>query len=209
VPVFALTIRLTNRGCAFCRNQGSPYEADVAGFLQYQEVDGADARRSCFYDSRRTKIKRFFKLAIALIAFVSVCGAHAADADRGTAEDAIAMVKKVIADMKKLGKDKVIQDVQSQSPRYKDRDLYVFISNMDAIALANGNNPKLAGKSLVDIKDADGKPMEKERLDIARTKGKGWQDYSWPDPITKEVKRKSVYLEKYEDMIISCGIYKN
>lgn len=150
----------------------------------------------------------FFKLAIAslLLCFASV---SAAGADRGTPDEAVAMVRKVIDDMKKVGKEKVIQDVQAGSARYKDRDLYVFISGMDGITRANGANPKIAGKDLNDIKDADGKPIGKERFELARTKGKGWQEYRWPDPLTKQSRMKSTYLEKYEDMVVSCGVYKD
>lgn len=154
-------------------------------------------------------MKYILKLAIPAIVLLAACGISWAGPERGSSAEAVAMVKKVIEDIKKNGRDKVIQDVQSQNQRYKDRDLYVFISNMDGVTLANGNNPKLAGKNLNDIRDADGKPMGKERFEIARGKGKGWQDYRWPDPITKEIRRKSVYLEKIEDLIVSCGVYKD
>lgn len=135
-------------------------------------------------------------------------GACAGGTDRGTADEAVAMVKKVIADIKKYGKDKVVQEVQKQSPQYRDRDLYVTIGTMDGINLANGNNPKLAGKNILDLKDVDGKFIVRERIDIAHTKGQGWQDYRWPDPITKEIQKKSMYIERYEDITVACGIYR-
>lgn len=141
--------------------------------------------------------------------FLSFSAMPCAASDRGTAEEAVAMVKKVIDDMKTDGKEKIIRDVQSGSARYKDRDLYVFISGMDGVTRANGINPKIAGKNLNDIKDADGKSIGKERFELARTKGKGWQDYRWPDPLTKETRKKSTYLEKYEDVVVSCGIYRD
>jgi len=153
-------------------------------------------------------MRTMFKLAMASL-LISFAGMSVAASDRGTADEAVAMVKKVIDDMKKEGKEKVIQDVQAGSARYKDRDLYVFISGMDGITRANGANPKIAGKNLNDIKDADGKSIGKERFELARTKGKGWQEYRWPDPLTKQSRMKSTYLEKYEDMVVSCGVYKD
>lgn len=153
-------------------------------------------------------MRYILKLTLAAVVLFSTCTAWAAP-DRGNAEDAVAMVKKVIDDMKKNGKDKVVQDVQGQNPRYKDRDLYVFISTINGMTLANGANPRMVGKDLSEIKDIDGRPMGKERFEMARTKGKGWQDYRWPDPITKEIKKKSVYLERFDDLVISCGIYKD
>nr|WP_315401761.1 cache domain-containing protein [uncultured Duganella sp.] len=153
-------------------------------------------------------MKRFLQMMVVAAAFAAG-GAGAADAARGTANEAVAMVKKVIADIKKVGKDKVIQDIMAQSPQYRDRDLYVSISTLDGVSLANGANPKLVGKNLMDLKDADGKLIVRDRIDIAKKKGSGWQDYTWPDPTTKAMRKKSMYVERYEDLTVACGIYKD
>ena len=152
-------------------------------------------------------MKRFLQMIVMMTAF-AVGGAGAADAERASANDAVAMVKKVIADMKKLGKEKVIKDIQAQSPQYRDRDLYVSVATLEGLSLANGNNAKMAGKNVIDLKDVDGKMIVRERIEIVKTKGSGWQDYKWPDPVTKAVQKKSMYVELYEDMTIACGIYK-
>lgn len=153
-------------------------------------------------------MKRFLNFIVFLVAVVAT-GTAAAGPERGTADDAVTMVKKVIADMKKYGKEKVIQDVLNQSPQYRDRDLYVSIGTLDGVNLANGSNPKLAGKNILDIKDADGRFITRERIEIAKTKGQGWQEYKWPDPVTKEIQKKAMYVERYEDVTVACGIYKN
>lgn len=129
--------------------------------------------------------------------------------DRGTPDEAVAMVKKVIADMKKSGKEKVIQDIQNKSTRYLDRDLYVSIGTLDGVTVANGQNPRIAGKNVIEMKDMDGKYVNKERIEIAKTKGQGWLEFKWPDPVSKEMGKKSMYVERYEDLQIGCGIYKD
>ncbi|USX24809.1 cache domain-containing protein [Oxalobacteraceae bacterium OTU3CINTB1] len=153
-------------------------------------------------------MKRLLQTIVMMTA-IAVGSAGAADTERANAKDAVAMVKKVIADMKKLGKDKVIQEIQAQSPQYRDRDLYVSVGTLDGMSLANGNNAKMAGKNIIDLKDLDGKLITRERIEIAKTKGSGWQDYKWPDPVTKAVQKKSMYVERYEDMTVACGIYKD
>ncbi|WP_374710541.1 cache domain-containing protein [Massilia pseudoviolaceinigra] len=50
--------------------------------------------------------------------------------------------------------------------------------------------------------------MVKDFIKLAKTKGKGWIDYSWPNPVTKKVDKKSTYLEKSGDVLIASGIYK-
>ena len=79
---------------------------------------------------------------------------------------------------------------------------------MNGKVLAHGQNPKMVGKDMIEMKDADGKEFVKERVEIAKTKGKGWQDYKFTNPQTKQIEPKSSYIEKYEDMIVGCGIYK-
>jgi len=137
----------------------------------------------------------------------AVFSAHAVE--RGTAEEATAMVKKAAAFLKANGKEKTFAEVSNPSGQFVKGDLYVFIHDMEGNCLAHGGNPKLIGKNLLDLKDATGYNMVKGFIDVAKTKGKGWVDYKWPNKTTKEVENKSTYLEKVDDLIVSVGIYKN
>ena len=73
--------------------------------------------------------------------------------------------------------------------------------------LSHGNNPKMIGKSLIDLKVGD-KYVVKEMIAVALSKGKGWVDYQWPNPVTKDLEMKSSYVEKIDDYFVGCGIYK-
>ncbi len=66
----------------------------------------------------------------------------------------------------------------------------------------------MVGKELREMKDPDGKFYVKERIEIARTKGSGWQDYKFTKPTSKKLENKTAYIEKYEDVIVGCGAYK-
>lgn len=129
--------------------------------------------------------------------------------EHGTAEQAVQMVHKVIAAIKANGRDKTLAEINTLSQTYRDRDLYVTIMDLKGVELAHGSNKRMQGVNLIDIKDQDGKPYIRERLEIAKTKGKGWQDYKFVNPVSKTIEPKSMYFEKYEDMIVSCGIYKD
>lgn len=145
--------------------------------------------------------------AILFIAFLGLSANSFAD-DRATADEAVAMVHKVITQIKAKGKDAVIADINAFSPEFKDRDLYVTITDMSGIELAHGANKRMQGVNLIDFKDSEGKFYIRDRLEIAKTKGKGWQDYNFVNPVTKAMEPKSMYFEKYENMIICAGIYK-
>jgi len=150
------------------------------------------------------KLLHIITFLTATIGFI----ANAAAADHGTADEAVAMVQKVIAYMKANGKEKTIAEVNNLNGQFRDRDLYVTINNMDAVTLAHGANAKMQGKNLIDLKDADGKAFMRERLEIVKAKGKGWQDYKFVNPVTKQIEPKAMYFEKYDDLIVNCGIYK-
>lgn len=150
---------------------------------------------------------KFFRI-IALCCAAAFCGGAAAS-DHGSAEEAVALVQKVIVYMKANGREKTIAEINNlQSTRFRDRDLYVTINDLNAKNLAHGANAKMQGKDLIDLKDADGKAFMKERMELVKAKGKGWQDYKFVNPVTKQIEPKSMYFEKYEDLVINCGIYK-
>jgi len=48
----------------------------------------------------------------------------------------------------------------------------------------------------------------RERIAIIEERGKGWQDYMFLNPISKQIEAKSMYLDRYQDMIVGCGVYK-
>jgi signal transduction histidine kinase len=66
----------------------------------------------------------------------------------------------------------------------------------------------MIGKDLLEMKDPDGKFYVKERVEIAKSKGSGWQDYKFTNPLSKKLEQKTAFVEKVEDIIIGCGAYK-
>ena len=74
--------------------------------------------------------------------------------------------------------------------------------------LAHGQNAKQVGKELIDMKDPDGKLFVKERVELARSKGKFWQDYKFTDPVTKKVLPKQMYCERLDETAVCAGVYK-
>lgn len=129
-------------------------------------------------------------------------------AEKGTPAEAEAMVKKAITYIKANGKDKAFAEFSNPKGQFTDRDLYIFVYDMNGKCVAHGQNARMVGKDLSDLTDADNKPFVKERIEIAKSKGKGWQNYKFSNPTTKKVEGKTAYIEKYEDVIVGSGAYK-
>ena len=125
-----------------------------------------------------------------------------------TEAEAKSMVEKAIAYYKANGKEKAFQEINNTKGQFVKGDLYVFVYDMSGKCVSHGFNEKLIGKDLVEMKDPDGKLYVKERLEIAKSKGKGWQDYKFTNPTNKKIERKTAYIEKADDFVFGCGTYK-
>lgn len=148
------------------------------------------------------------KFALAVAAAGLVFAGAAGAADKATKEEAVAMVKKGIAFIKANGKDKGYAEITSKTSQFKDRDLYLVVYGLDGTVHAHGANEKMVGRNLIDLKDIDGKPFVKERVELAKTKGAFWQDYKFTNPVTKAVEPKQMYCERLDDTVVCGGVYK-
>jgi len=128
----------------------------------------------------------------------------------GTAKEAEALVKKAAAYIEANGKEKAFAEFTDPKGKFTDRDLYIFVVDFNGLTLAHGGNSKLVGKEMSELKDADGKFFIKEFIKLAKTKGSGWVDYKWENPVTKKIEQKSTYIQRQrqEDYFLGCGIYK-
>ena len=130
-------------------------------------------------------------------------------AESATAAEATAMVKKAVVYIKANGKDKGYAEISNKAGPFIDRDLYITAYGMDGTVRAHGANEKMIGKNLIELKDIDGKPFVKERMELAQSKPSFWQDYKFTNPVTKKVEPKSMYCERLEDAVVCGGIYKH
>ena len=79
----------------------------------------------------------------------------------------------------------------------------------DYKGLAHGVNDSVINYDMRQIKDADGDAYIGRLVDLAKSKGEGWVKYKYNHPITFEVKVKTAYVERVDDIAISCGAYES
>jgi cytochrome c len=144
-----------------------------------------------------------FCTAVLVCQFVPV--AHAA----GTAAEAQSLVEKAMKFYEQNGQEKAIAAFNDSNGEFVKGDLYIFMFNYDGLTLAHGTNPKLIGKNVGDLKDANGKLFVQEFLQKVKSGG-GWVDYQWTNPETKKIQDKSSFVKGIsgKDLYIGCGIYK-
>ncbi|GAB2891281.1 hypothetical protein GCM10027046_20060 [Uliginosibacterium flavum] len=142
-----------------------------------------------------------------LVSMISLLGtAHAAD-EFASAKEAEAMVVKVVAAVK-ANRAATLAEITAKNAKWIDRDLYPVVYDTKGQVQAHGQNEKMVGKDLIDFKDPDGKLFVRERVDLAKSKGKFWQDYKFTDPLSKKVLPKQAYCERSGEDIVCAGVYK-
>jgi cytochrome c len=151
-------------------------------------------------------MKKF--LSTTLLALSSFVFSTGASASGGTADEAMALVKKASTYLKANGKEKALAEFNNPKGQFVDRDLYIFVVDMTGTTLANGSNAKVVGKNMMEQKDQNDKYFIKEFIKLGNTAGKGWVDYRWINPVSQKMETKSTYIEKTEGLIIGSGIYK-
>jgi signal transduction histidine kinase len=132
-----------------------------------------------------------------------------AAAERGTREEAQALVTKAVAAFNEKG-PAVFDEINAGG--FGDRDLYIFVDSTgpDGKSVAYGGapvDPPVLGRPTADLKGAGGLPIGKMFQERATPEGT-WVDYRWEDPATGEIADKSSWVVLVGDYIFGCGIYK-
>ena len=126
-----------------------------------------------------------------------------------TPADAQAMVGQAQEFYRKHGKEQLLAELNRPQGTFHKGDLYAFAYDRDMTIRAHPAKPELVGQRLLDTKDwAGGKYFSREIQEVARTKGSGWVDYEWENPVSKAIEPKTAYVEQAGDLIICAGAYR-
>ena len=147
------------------------------------------------------KLARMFSYALA-IAVLAVGSTHAQD--RASLDEAQAMSEAAAAFLATEGPDAAFAAF-NEGDEWHDRDLYVFVVDMDGTMVAHGANDALIGQNLIDLTDPAGTPLI---ANIVAVEDRGWVDYQFENPQTQEVEPKRSYVVRVNDQYaVGVGAY--
>ena len=147
------------------------------------------------------------RLPLTLLVPALCLGLCAQDASPAEAET---LVKEAIAFAKAHGREAAFKEITRAGGKFHRHggELYVFVYDMDGKVLAHGQGASKIGVNQMNAKDPDGVEFVKERVKLAKTKGRGWHDYQYVNPTTQKRQPKTSYIEVWEGLIFGAGIYK-
>jgi signal transduction histidine kinase len=130
----------------------------------------------------------------------------AAAAERGTVEEAKALLARAVKMVETDGSAKAVAAFNDPQGGFRDRDLYVFCFGADGKVTAAAN-PTLIGNDISSVKDADGNSVGAKMLNMVAGGG-GSIEYRFLNPLTKKVELKQSFLQKAGDQVCGVGAYK-
>ena len=127
---------------------------------------------------------------------------------QGTAEEAVALVKKAVGLHKSHSQDQFLRQVTDRSQPYHDRDMYVFVLDPAGIYRAFGGNTAKVGTRVQDIPGVDGDRLLRSIVSQA-DQAPGWVEYDITNPATGAVQTKMSYVCRAGDLYMGGGVYKS
>lgn len=152
-------------------------------------------------------LKHIKQLSLALLGTLLLISFNSvADEQRGTAEQAQALVAKAIAYFDANDAETAFAAFNRRDGEFVDRDLYVFVYGPDRTIISHGADVGLIGTPVDTLIDINGKPFATAIQDEATEDGV-WVNYTWYNPISRELHAKSSWVVRHEGYVFGAGIY--
>ena len=123
--------------------------------------------------------------------------------------EVVTFVKSAVIYAKKNGKDMALKEFMDKKGQFIKGELYIYAYDFKGTVISHGGQPALVGKNLIGMKDKNGVMVIQELIKLA-SKGSGWLEYSWPNPVhNNAVEKKLGYVEKVDDTWwLGSGMYE-
>lgn len=127
---------------------------------------------------------------------------------RASVEEAQELLDKAVAYLKKSGDNTAFAAFNNPQGGFMHNELYVFAIGIDdGKYRASGDAPQLAGMDVRGLRDAAGKPMIEEMINLAQQKGSGTVDFVWRNPVTNAVEQKHSLIQRVDRVLLGVGYF--
>lgn len=127
----------------------------------------------------------------------------------GSPFEAKLLVEDAINFMKENDLEMAFEELTNKDSRFFNKDLYIFVFDMEGNMLTHGAEKSLIGKNLIDLKDSAGKYFVQDFIDLMQKSESGWIEYYWRNYENQKVEIKLTYLKKFDkNIFVGCGAYQ-
>jgi len=129
-------------------------------------------------------------------------------------KELIAFVEDASAMVAERGAFDACAQFRQEGSRWLDPEHYVFIIDLEGNAICHPARPELEGKTLLELRDPNGKPVVRNFLrEIEGGDVDGWVHYQWPRPGGGTFYWKTSYVRRVkapngESYVVGSGLYQ-
>ena len=130
-------------------------------------------------------------------------------ADKATMEEVRILTGKAASVLAMDGVEKARNRFHDEG-EFRKGEIYVNVIDLNGTWLIYPPNPKNEGKSVLNVRDAEGKLLVQEIIKVAREKGEGWVEYHWLNPASNKIEPKISYVKLVPErnVVTYVGMYK-
>lgn len=151
------------------------------------------------------------KKTIVILTILMFCFSFSALAlaDTSTPKEVVQKVTEAAKLLKEKGKD-AFPALKDKNGPFIWKGNYVFVLNFDGVVQAHPIVPKLEGRSLIKMKDPNGRLFIADMVRLAMSPSKqGWLEYRWPKPGSKKASQKSGFVMGVPEhrLLVCSGVW--
>lgn len=132
---------------------------------------------------------------------------EAAKSERGTPDEAKAMLQLAVQHYNEVGRDQALKDFNNGTAPFIDRDLYVVCIGTGGVITANGGFPQYVGVSADALKDAEGRPVGTTIWETGSTQKEGSINFNWINPVSGKTEPKVFFFQNVGEDVCGVGAY--
>lgn len=146
---------------------------------------------------------------LVLAAMALVAGASAWAADKLNADQVKALTLEAARRLQTSELEAARRAFHAEG-QFRFGEIYVNVIDGNGTWLIYPPNPKHEGKSVLNVRDADGKLLVQDIVRVARNQGEGWVEYRWLNPVSNRIEPKMSYVKHLpdKDMVVYVGVYR-
>ena len=91
-----------------------------------------------------------------------------------TDQTVVSLVKKGANFLKANGREIAFREFSTQNDKFVKGNVNIFVYDIKGNMVADSKNPAFVGLNLINTRDAEGRPVTRQILDMANKYGKGW-----------------------------------
>jgi cytochrome c len=159
--------------------------------------------------SRRLAEVPAFALTTAFACALVISAPAQAGSGKPTRDEVEALTRKAAAIVETQGVE-AARALFNKDGEFKYGEIYVNVIDFKGTWLIYPPRTASVGLNVINLRDADGKSLIQDIVNVAREKGEGWTEYRWINPVSNKVEPKLTYVKRIadKDIAASIGIYK-